>query len=108
MRHSSRVALVWALLPFSAAAQVPAGGEFLVSTYRAYDQDDPAVAMDAAGNFVVAWTNSDAYGTGYEVFARHFDAAGVPLGPAFVVPTGGAGSHTSFPRWPPTGAAGSS
>ena len=54
-----------------AAAQGP---EFRVHTGTAGDQQLPALAMNAAGTFAVAWQGEDANGDG--VFVRVFDAAG--------------------------------
>ena len=55
------------------------GSEFPVNSYTTGDQRIPAVAMDAAGDFVVVWrgagpTSADG------VFARRFNSAGVPQG----------------------------
>jgi len=36
---------------------VPDGPEFLVNTYTTSGQSLPSVAMDADGDFVVAWTS---------------------------------------------------
>ncbi|HTS52720.1 MAG TPA: DUF4347 domain-containing protein, partial [Burkholderiales bacterium] len=60
------------------AAGVVQGGEFRVNTTTSNDQTDPAVAMDANGNFVVAWSGN---GTGDSagVFARRYNAAGTAL-----------------------------
>ena len=33
----------------------PAGDEFHVNTYTTEEQERPSVAMDASGDFVVAW-----------------------------------------------------
>jgi hypothetical protein len=67
-----------------------AGHEIQVNQYIGNSQVAPHVAMDAAGNFVVAWYgyNSilDPYLTG--VFARAFRADGTPLGDEFLVNTG--------------------
>jgi hypothetical protein len=40
---------------------------------------NPAVAMDADGNFVVAWQAHDAAQT-FEIFAHRFNASGAPVG----------------------------
>jgi hypothetical protein len=72
------------------ASGTPAGVEFRVNTHTAGDQNDAAVAKDAAGNFVVAWTSRDQDGDGQGVFARRYDAAGTPLGAEFRV-----NAHTS-------------
>jgi hypothetical protein len=67
------------------ASGSPVGGEFQVNTTFPGPQTSPAVATDALGDFVVAWTNGY-YGPA-EVRARRFDSAGTPLGPDFQVNT---------------------
>ncbi len=64
-------------------AGVPVGGEFQVNE-TGDGQYDPAVAADAAGNFVVVWSNYYEFSTGDDVMARRFPAEGDP-GPEFVV-----------------------
>jgi hypothetical protein len=51
--------------------------------------------MDAAGNFVVAWTSNYEDGSQQGIFARRYDASGVPS-PAFQVNT-----FTSFAQSSP-------
>jgi len=63
---------------FSAAA-VKTGTEFQVNTYTTDDQENPAVAMDGAGNFVVVWTSANQLGSGDDVIMRSFAADGTPL-----------------------------
>jgi hypothetical protein len=74
-----------------AADGTRAGGELQVNQFTADDQDRADVAMDAAGGFVVAWESGgyDAHPDGdiTGVFARRFDAAGLPLGDEFQVNT---------------------
>jgi len=66
----------------------PIGSEFQINTTTSDNQKEPSVAMDAAGNFVVAW-----YGTAMveedkeDIFARRFDPNGQPLGSEFRVNT---------------------
>jgi hypothetical protein len=61
------------------------GGEFQVNTYTTNSQDDPAVAADGAGNFMVVW-RSTAYfepsqdGRFSGVFGQQYDSAGMPVG----------------------------
>ena len=62
----------------------PQTGEILVNTTTANDQEQPAVAMDGAGNFVVVWSGNG-MGDGDGVFAQRFNAAGVPQGTEFRV-----------------------
>ena len=60
----------------------PAGAEFPVNTYTTGPQRDPVVAMDAVGNFVVAWEEDDVMDPDarQRVFGQRFSASGVPLG----------------------------
>ena len=60
------------------AAGAPVGGEFQVNSSTTGADTGPAVAMDASGNFVVAWRTS-------HIVARRFDADGVAFGPEFQV-----------------------
>jgi hypothetical protein len=52
---------------------------FGVNSFRMGDQGDPSVAMDAAGNFVIAWDGAGPAQTG-GVFAQRYNAAGVAQG----------------------------
>ncbi|MBI3155174.1 MAG: cadherin-like domain-containing protein, partial [Burkholderiales bacterium] len=70
------------------------GSEFLVNTATADNQINPAVAMDAAGNFVVAWASNLQDGSGYGVYAQRFDAAGTAQGVEFLVNTTTAGGQS--------------
>ncbi len=61
----------------------PLSEEFQINIETSGNQREPSVAMDAAGNFVVAW-----YGPGEneeDIFARRFDLNGQPLGSEFRV-----------------------
>ncbi|WP_428940191.1 hypothetical protein [Fontivita pretiosa] len=69
------------------AAGVALGGEFRVNSFTDGDQYAPAVAMDAAGNFVIAWTSSLQDGSIAAVYAQRYDAAGTPLAQEFRVNT---------------------
>ena len=69
------------------AAGVPQGGEFRVNTTTAGDQDVAAVAMDADGDFVVAWQSDGQDGSGCGVYAQRYSAAGVAQGGEFRVNT---------------------
>src|SRR5438874_7020512 len=60
------------------------GAEFQVNTSTLFDQFEPAVALDAAGNFVVAWTSTHLM-VGAAVFAQRFGATGTPRGTEFQV-----------------------
>ena len=68
------------------AAGAPAGAEFRVTPERGFTQhESPDVAMNASGEFVIAYGGFDASGRGVE--ARRYDAVGAPQGPGFVVNT---------------------
>src|SRR5678816_1699082 len=63
----------------------PVGPEFPVNTLTEERQWDPAVAMDADGDFVVAFVGyGDSYvDPGWGVFARLYQADGTPRGDQF-------------------------
>ncbi|MEM8556795.1 MAG: T9SS type A sorting domain-containing protein [Bacteroidota bacterium] len=66
---------------------IPAGTEFRVNTETSEAQFDPSVAMDADGDFIVAWTSLYQDGDGYGIFAQRFNASGVAQGTEFQVNT---------------------
>src|SRR5262249_46926165 len=68
------------------SAGVAQGGEFRVNTYTTGAQEFPAVAMDAAGDFVVVW-DSPQDGSDTGIYAQRFNAAGVAQGGEFRVNT---------------------
>ncbi len=55
------------------------GGEFQVNGYTTDKQNDPQIAMDADGDFIVVWTSFGQDGNGYGVYARRYNAAGAAL-----------------------------
>src|SRR5262245_9242918 len=59
------------------------GSEFPVNTYTTAGQVKPAVAMNAAGNFVVVWSSFNQGGPtfGSEIYARRYVAGGIALDP---------------------------
>jgi hypothetical protein len=68
------------------------GGEFPVNTTTAGAQVAPAIAMDAAGNFAIAWQGIDAAGSG--IFAQRYNAAGGTVGGEIPVNTTTVGNQT--------------
>src|SRR5689334_7228735 len=64
---------------------LPVGGEIAVNTVTTGAQRYPSVAMNASGEFVVAWESAGADGDGYGIEARLFDASGNPAGDEFQV-----------------------
>ena len=70
------------------AAGAKSGGEFLVNTTTAGNQDGSAVTALTNGSFVVTWTDSSATGgdtDGYAVRGQVFTAAGAKSGAEFLV-----------------------
>jgi hypothetical protein len=57
----------------------PAGAEIDVNVFVSNDQEDAAVATDAAGGFVVAWESYGEDGHYDSIVVRRFDSAGAPL-----------------------------
>lgn len=61
------------------------GGEFRVSSTATHHQESPAIAMDADGDFVIAWQSSEQDGSAEGIYAQRFGAAGARLGDEFRV-----------------------
>jgi hypothetical protein len=74
-------------------AGVPQGSEFQVNTYTEYHQRFPSIAMNSAGDFVVAWWNEPSG----PIYAQRYDNAGVPQGSEFQVNTYAAAGVLSYP-----------
>jgi trimeric autotransporter adhesin len=71
------------------------GGEFQVSSTGIGNQNNPIVAMDGAGNFVVAWTDSNIDGSANGIAIRRFSASGVALAATQLVNTNFAGDQSN-------------
>jgi cysteine-rich repeat protein len=64
----------------------PLGGEFQVNTWTTSHQRYPAVAADAAGDFVIVWQSHYSQdGDGAGVFGQRYDNGGTPQGGEFLV-----------------------
>jgi hypothetical protein len=66
------------------ASGAPLGSQFQVNTYTTQTQTYPAVARDAAGDFVVVWESDENSGS---IKGQRYDSAGIPLGGEFPVST---------------------
>ncbi len=64
---------------------VAVGIDFQVNTYTSGAQNYPSVARDADGDFVIVWQSYGQDGSGDGIFARRFNAAGVPQAAEFGV-----------------------
>jgi hypothetical protein len=86
---------LWVLLVLAAPGgtawgQIREGSEFRVNAYTTGNQRLPAVASDAAGNFIVVWESVGQDGDNHGVFGQRYAASGVPRGGEFQV-----NSHTT-------------
>jgi hypothetical protein len=61
------------------------GTQFRVNTYTTGNQFQPAVASDAAGNFVVVWQSYRQVTLGWSIHGQRFDSTGSRIGGEFVV-----------------------
>ena len=67
-----------------------AGGEFLVNTTLAGNQEYPNVAMDSKGDILFSWSSNTGTAASYwTVFGRQYSPSGAPLGPEYQVNTSG-------------------
>ncbi len=76
--------------PLAVFASTPIADQFQINTVTGSYQELPAVATDAAGNFIVVWESyasdgTDDYGT--SVQGRRLNSNGVPAAPDFQVNT---------------------
>jgi hypothetical protein len=67
------------------AAGVPQGSEFRINTETFHNQHEPSVAVDPSGDFVIAWSSDTQDGDSNGVYARRYNASGVPQGGEFRV-----------------------
>ena len=72
---------------FTVATMYGAGSRTLVNTVTQNHQSLPKIAADDDGNYVVVWESYSEDGSGYGIYARRFNAAGVPQGAGFRVNT---------------------
>lgn len=58
---------------------IPISGDVRVNTYTTKFQDDPALAVNADGSFVVAWESQSQDGSGDGIYAQRHAGLGSPL-----------------------------
>jgi hypothetical protein len=74
----------------------PLGPEFRVNTYTTGYQQNPSVAADNAGNFVVAWASGGEYGgPAPDIAGQRYASSGAPLGAEFRVNTYTTGAQSA-------------
>ncbi|MGV3526472.1 MAG: hypothetical protein ACO1RX_19800 [Candidatus Sericytochromatia bacterium] len=69
------------------SAGSPEGSEFQVNTYTTGFQSVGSLAMDASGDWLMAWISSGQDGNGAGVYAQRYSASGLPDGSEFRVNT---------------------
>src|SRR5205823_967480 len=74
-------------LPPPAGVPRGEGNEFRVNTTTAGNQALDSVAMDAAGDLVVAWQNEIGDSRSFDVYAQRYDFSGAARGTEFRVNT---------------------
>ncbi|MBX3724990.1 MAG: hypothetical protein KF823_03635 [Xanthomonadales bacterium] len=90
LARASRLALALFLGLITMTTQagvLPDGDEFVVSNDTTFNKERTALAADAAGVYIAAWTSFNQDGSFLGVYARRFDAQGLPLGDEFQVNT---------------------
>jgi hypothetical protein len=75
---------------------VPLDNGFRVNTYTTDSQASPSVALDADGDFLIAWDSDGQDGAGPGIYAQQFDAGGVAKGEEFRV-NSHTPAHQAFP-----------
>jgi hypothetical protein len=68
--------------------------EFLVNTHTTNTQQLPSAAMEADGDFVIAWESYGQDGSDYGIYAQRFSASGSPNGGEFLINTHTTGSQS--------------
>lgn len=69
--------------------------DFPVNTYVSGRQENPDIAVDPLGNFVITWQSATQDGDGFGVFARSYNASADPLGSEFLVNTNTRGDQST-------------
>ena len=72
---------------------IKAGSEFQVNTHTTNSQDGSSIAMDADGDFVIAWQSDGQDGSGFGVYAQRYKSDGIKAGIEFLVNTETANSQ---------------
>ena len=72
-----------------------ANSEFQVNTYTSFDQREPAIAMDDAGDFVIAWQSDNQDGSNTGVYAQDYGSV-APITTTTTTSSSGGGSLGVF------------
>ena len=105
MDATGNFAVLWAVSDFVShrivarlfnASGLPQGAEFNIQESTSGIVSMPAIAMSAAGDFIVAWQNTTGWNS--EVLARRFNSAGQPVGEPFRVDPENASGTAGSPQ----------
>jgi len=77
----------WLVVAITLIAVMTCGAEFQVNTRTSNKQENPAISMDAEGNFVVVWNSYLQDGSSNGIYGRCFDSNCSPVGDEFQVNT---------------------
>ena len=81
LRALLAIILFTSVMVENASAQILAyGAETIVNTTTAGNQSDPAIAMDASGNYVVVWASEDQDGEDFGIYFQRYDNTGTAVG----------------------------
>jgi len=67
--------------------------EFQINTRTSSNQANPAIAMDADGNFVIVWSSYFGGGRSNDIFGQRFDPNCTPIGEEFQINTETSGNQ---------------
>jgi len=75
----------FAAVAITLVAAMTSRAEFQVNTRTSNKQENPVIAMDAEGNFVVVWNSYFQGGRSNDIFGRRFDSNCTPLSEEFQI-----------------------
>ncbi|MEP3389306.1 MAG: putative Ig domain-containing protein [Reichenbachiella sp.] len=72
------------------AGNIDYGNEFIVNSVTTVNQDDPDIAKNADGDFVIVWTDHyNGSGSAYSIKAQRYNRAGIRQGTEMTINDGG-------------------
>src|SRR5262249_37535077 len=77
------------------ASGAPVGGETLINTTTAGDQEHPAIVALSGGGYVVTWQSEGQDGSGWGIYGQRYDASGAPVGGEIPLNTTTAGDQVT-------------
>lgn len=80
MEKTILITLICLLATFSYSQVSTIGAETQVNTTVANSQQNPVISLDANGNFVVVWESLNQDGSGYGIYAQHYNNTGTAVG----------------------------